>query len=542
MKKVVIVIVCSIFISGCVYFDTYDNNNFFAGDSTAEERVIWLKKDKLARVCSEPSPDVAVSTLLKVYAEANDGTGRNAKIGTELASAIVRLGDRSIGVQMLRDWTYRMCEAWANGGIASQQYQRSLQAFPATLVAAHSIDALSFRSADMSNSVNIGSMTFTGSSTASIENGPTGFMDNVKINTTPIGTQAAIARTEAIKDIALNFFNYQSKVVEQEGCSSTFDFGIVTIDAIKQAIDCGRTVEDRTNVLKIANSINSDEVRTLYGKKRKKSKYNEKDKHGKYTSNGWSVVRIVKPVILEGVINQEQAKNDLHNLYPGSNIISSHLSHRMKYGNRGHVITTPLEIDNVIQLNAITISTSIDNNHFPYEVSENGSLGITITATIHDITKSIMYPKTNTLTISPQAEIGTLSITIAQSDTDTPTTKTYQVITPQTITITVSQKCPFNSDYTNYNSHQCSLDLSMNNANTSLKGDIARAVFYMHILYDLDINKVAYLDDICIWHKTDLPDAFEKRRDMIIKSYQGNHNPFVVKPELIDGLGICLNV
>lgn len=92
----------------------------------------------------------------------------------------------------------------------------------------------------------------------------------------------------------------------------------------------------------------------------------------------------------------------------------------------------------------------------------------------------------------------------------------------------------------------------------SLKGDVARMIFYMDIAYDkkggydfvdLVINNIipnpttnnspAYfgkLDTLKQWHQSDLPDYIEKRRNERIYELQGNRNPFIDKPELINQL------
>lgn len=66
------------------------------------------------------------------------------------------------------------------------------------------------------------------------------------------------------------------------------------------------------------------------------------------------------------------------------------------------------------------------------------------------------------------------------------------------------------------------------------KGNIARAIFYMHIEYNLPI--VGQVQMYKRWHQMDPPDAEEKARNDKIASLQGSRNRFIDKPELVDQL------
>lgn len=83
----------------------------------------------------------------------------------------------------------------------------------------------------------------------------------------------------------------------------------------------------------------------------------------------------------------------------------------------------------------------------------------------------------------------------------------------------------------------------------SVKGDVARMLFYMAVRYeggdgypDLELNdlvnndKTPYFGRLSVlleWHELDPVDDFERRRnDIIFKDYQHNRNPFIDCPEL----------
>ena len=78
-----------------------------------------------------------------------------------------------------------------------------------------------------------------------------------------------------------------------------------------------------------------------------------------------------------------------------------------------------------------------------------------------------------------------------------------------------------------------------------VKGDIARTLFYMATMYfDLSLDNNPYnessektmgiLDVLLIWNELDPVDEFERNRNDVIQSYQGNRNPFVDYPEFAE--------
>ena len=68
--------------------------------------------------------------------------------------------------------------------------------------------------------------------------------------------------------------------------------------------------------------------------------------------------------------------------------------------------------------------------------------------------------------------------------------------------------------------------------NDEHKGDIARAIFYFSVRYS---QKVDDLEEyyLRIWNTNDPPDDFEKTRNDLIESIQGNRNPFIDNPKLV---------
>ena len=67
----------------------------------------------------------------------------------------------------------------------------------------------------------------------------------------------------------------------------------------------------------------------------------------------------------------------------------------------------------------------------------------------------------------------------------------------------------------------------------SIRGDIARAYFYMSRLYGVPLRK-RFEDMLRRWHLSDPPDSWEMDRNSLIEAVQGNRNPFIDHPERVE--------
>ncbi|MFP4479083.1 MAG: endonuclease, partial [Candidatus Izemoplasmatales bacterium] len=70
-----------------------------------------------------------------------------------------------------------------------------------------------------------------------------------------------------------------------------------------------------------------------------------------------------------------------------------------------------------------------------------------------------------------------------------------------------------------------------------VKGDIARIVFYMATMYtqlNISSQTIGDLQVLLEWHMMDPVDDFERNRNEVIFSYQGNRNPFIDYPHFVE--------
>lgn len=98
---------------------------------------------------------------------------------------------------------------------------------------------------------------------------------------------------------------------------------------------------------------------------------------------------------------------------------------------------------------------------------------------------------------------------------------------------------------------ECYYDSDSWEPRDEVKGDVARMIFYMMTRYEgengeVDLEAVDYVDSapndepyhgkvttLMDWHEQDPPDDFERARNEVIYSYQGNRNPYIDHPEYV---------
>lgn len=94
----------------------------------------------------------------------------------------------------------------------------------------------------------------------------------------------------------------------------------------------------------------------------------------------------------------------------------------------------------------------------------------------------------------------------------------------------------------NYGGHNCAaskLGYNPRSGRTAFeppqqhKGNVARALFYFSIRYDIPISEYEEFF-LRIWNYADPVDEAELRRNDLIEKIQGNRNPFIDEPELVE--------
>ncbi len=65
------------------------------------------------------------------------------------------------------------------------------------------------------------------------------------------------------------------------------------------------------------------------------------------------------------------------------------------------------------------------------------------------------------------------------------------------------------------------------------RGNLARAYMYMSFQYRIRLPDDLE-DELRTWHLEDPPDAGEEKRNSLIELVQGNRNPFIDHPEIVE--------
>lgn len=67
------------------------------------------------------------------------------------------------------------------------------------------------------------------------------------------------------------------------------------------------------------------------------------------------------------------------------------------------------------------------------------------------------------------------------------------------------------------------------------QGNVARAIFYFSLHYDTKMDQEE-MNDLLSWNRLDPVDQIDIERNDVIETIQGNRNPFIDYPELVDML------
>lgn len=110
-----------------------------------QQRVVLSNQfgdEKQNRMCAEPSPD-AMSSLAGQLSASGDTPGKtSAELAAAFQQSAAFVGVRSQSIQLLRDAQYRLCEAYMNGAMDSQQYGVLLRRYQRQMITLLAIEQL----------------------------------------------------------------------------------------------------------------------------------------------------------------------------------------------------------------------------------------------------------------------------------------------------------------------------------------------------------------------------------------------------------------
>lgn len=145
------------FLSGCANADwtTYNKTQEFKNDNNAHAVFIDAKQralisnvktdsnhNQIRRFCAEPSPDALSSIAASMGLNLSVANKGDASYNQAFTEGVVNIGLRTQTIQIMRDITYRDCEAFINGGLTDFGLETMQRRFQSTLVAVLAIEQL----------------------------------------------------------------------------------------------------------------------------------------------------------------------------------------------------------------------------------------------------------------------------------------------------------------------------------------------------------------------------------------------------------------
>jgi len=126
--------------------ETYPINENQIYSVDAKQRLIYsVKQGNRKVICAEPSPDVfnAIDSRVAGLYETPDS---NISIDRSKGESSAGLTDRTPTIQLLRDALYRVCEAYMNDLINTEDYRSILMSYDEISIALAAIDAIGRKS------------------------------------------------------------------------------------------------------------------------------------------------------------------------------------------------------------------------------------------------------------------------------------------------------------------------------------------------------------------------------------------------------------
>lgn len=94
------------------------------------------------KVCAEPSPDAMSAMAMEAAAKGGVPNNVSVELSAALQQSAAFVGLRTASIQLLRDFGYRLCEAYLSGALTKGQYDLLMRRFQKNVVALLAIEQL----------------------------------------------------------------------------------------------------------------------------------------------------------------------------------------------------------------------------------------------------------------------------------------------------------------------------------------------------------------------------------------------------------------
>lgn len=147
MKVIRVVAVSAIVVwllsTGCNSFTLSDKGSAGGEKLNIQKRAILSATvESKVRVCAEPSPDAMSAMAMEGAAKGGVPSQASAELSAALQQSAAFVGLRTASIQLLRDFGYRLCEAYLSAAIDAGQYDLLMRRFQKNVVALLAIEQL----------------------------------------------------------------------------------------------------------------------------------------------------------------------------------------------------------------------------------------------------------------------------------------------------------------------------------------------------------------------------------------------------------------
>lgn len=166
MKKKLGLIVCIFILNGCANLNSIhrsfniDENksqlidarqrailvgerykNVISTDTTLSKipKIVQVKS-KVA--CAEPSPDVMAAYAAEFAAKGGSAAKASGELAMAMQDSAAFVGMRTPSIQLLRDYSFRLCEAYLSNAISEDSYENLLKRYQKNIVTLYTIEQL----------------------------------------------------------------------------------------------------------------------------------------------------------------------------------------------------------------------------------------------------------------------------------------------------------------------------------------------------------------------------------------------------------------
>lgn len=200
-------------------------------------------------ICAEPSPDAMSAYAAEMAAKGGTVGKATGELSGAMQESSAYVGMRTASIQALRDYGYRICEAYMSGGINEIQYESLLRRYQKNLVVLFAIEQLSgVNRVPTIALVSQGGTEQPDSSGQKDANAGEGSEENKVTKNNVVSTTAIVVPTnnnspQTVSDIAQNIYDLSEQMITAD------EFGSLCLSVVQSKSFNESLGSNNTNIL-----------------------------------------------------------------------------------------------------------------------------------------------------------------------------------------------------------------------------------------------------------------------------------------------------